>query len=160
MKEAVKTGILFVLVIIVGIFVVKTKGDDPLKWDVNLDLSWPTEEFNYPLDDSEYNGEYRNDKGNGRYILMGKNLDGSYRVYFIKAEPSPTVELKLDALQLVNDKLSFKDTNGSALYITLGDKQVIVSPELGYGNAGLEGTYRRMKTIDSFSMDKFELFNY
>ena len=161
MKEAIKTAILFVLVLVVGILVVQTKGDDPLVWNVDLNLSWTEkEEFNYPLEPWEYNGEYRNINGSGRYIMMGKNLDDTYRVYFIMADPSPRIELKLDSLKLENDKLSFKDDYNNGLYITLGDGEVVVSPELGLGNAKLEGTYRRMKTIDSFTMSKFELFNY
>ena len=161
MKETIKTAILFAIVVIVALLVVNTKGDDPLNLDVDLNLSWPTvDEFNYPLDDSEYNGEFRNTKGNNTYILMGLNPDGTYRVYFIIASPSPRVHLKLDSLKLENDKLSFVNKDNSPLYITLGDKEVIVAPELGLGDASLEGTYRWMKAIDSFSMSKFELFNY
>lgn len=163
MKETIKTVILFAIVFIAALLVVNTKGDDPLNWNVDLNLSWPTvttDEFNYPLDDSEYNGEFRNIKGNNTYILMGLNLDGTYRVYFVKAQPSPRVHLKLDSLKLENEKLSFVNEHDSKLYITLGEKEVIVSPELGLGDASLEGTYKRMKTIDSFSMEEFELFNY
>ena len=161
MKETIKTVILFAIVLILALLVVNTKGDDPLNLDVDLNLSWPTvDEFNYPLDDSEYNGEFRNIKGNNTYILMGLNPDGTYRVYFVKASPVPMVHLKLDSLKLENDKLSFVNKQNSPLYITLGDKEVIVSPELGLGDASLEGIYRKMKTIDSFSMDEFELFNY
>ena len=103
MKETIKTAILFAIVVIVALLVVNTKGDDPLNLDVDLNLSWPTvDEFNYPLDDSEYNGEFRNTKGNNTYILMGLNPDGTYRVYFIKASPSPRVHLKLDSLKLID----------------------------------------------------------
>ena len=148
--------------LVVGVLIVATKGDDPLVWNVKLDLSWsaPKEEFRYPLGKWEYNAEFRNNKRNGKYLLMGKNAENdTYRVYVVDANPYPVVTLKFDSLKMKNNRLYIENGYGTELYIAFSDNNVVVGAELGsMGDASLEGNYIRMKDITTFSMDEFNVF--
>ena len=93
-KEIVKIGVLLFLVVFVAIIVTTTKGKDPLRFDFNLNIELRDKnEFSFPIVNSEYNGEYRNNKGNSVYVLVGKNNDETYRVYFLRnSEPKINIE--------------------------------------------------------------------
>lgn len=163
MKEAIKDGILLVLVIVFAVIVVTTKGDDPLVWNVNLDLSgWPTteEEFSYQIVSSDFNGQYRNNKGNSIYALMGENPDGTYRIYFIhQMAATKDIVLKLDSATLNGNKINFKNADGIPLYIALADNSFTVSADMSLGDAQLEGYYGKIKTINTFSMSEFDYYD-
>lgn len=162
MKETVEIVILLILVVVSGVFVTMTKGNDELNWDINLNLSWPTEdEFSYSIVSSDYNGEFRNNKGNGIFALMGKNEDGTYRIYFIHQVASvKNILVKIDSGKAENDRIAFTNANGTPLYVVLGNDSITVGADLGYGDAQLEGYYAKMKSISVFSMSEFEYFNY
>jgi len=157
MKEYVKIGILFFLVVFFAVFFASTRGNDEL--NLNLDFDFSTqEEFSYPIYDSEYNGEYRNTKSNGAYVLVGKNADDTYRMYFIQTIRSiKNIVLQLDNAKVVNGKLSFEDANNSALTLEFGGSGVTIDAGLGsLGNEKIEGYYTKVKNLDVFSMSEFE----
>jgi len=146
MKEYVKIGILFFLVVFFAVFFASTRGNDEL--NLNLDFDFSTqEEFSYPIYDSEYNGEYRNTKSNGAYVLVGKNADDTYRMYFIQTIRSiKNIVLQLDNAKVVNGKLSFEDANNSALTLEFGGSGVTIDAGLGsLGNEKIEGYYTKVK---------------
>ena len=156
MKESIKTGLLLLLVVVFAIFFASTKGDDELNLDINIAPG--QNEFSYEIYDSEYNGEYRNTKSNGAYVFVGKNSDGTYRIYFIQTINSiKNISLKLDNVQLENGKLVFKDSNGSGLNLVFGQNNLTVDAEMGsLGNERLEGFYTKVKDLEVFSMSEFE----
>ena len=162
MKETIKIIILFILVLISGIFVVMTKGNDELNWNMDFNLSWPTEEeFSYSVVSSDYNGQFRNNKGNGIFALMGQNEDGTYRIYFIhQVASTKNIIVKIDAGKLENNRINFTNKQGTPLYVILGNDSITVDADLGYGDEQLEGNYIKMKSINVFSMSEFEYFNY
>lgn len=163
MKETVEVVLLLILVVIAGAFVGMTKGDDELNWDVNLNITWPTdEEFSYSIVSSDYNGQFRNNKGNGIFALMGKNEDGTYRVYFIhQIASTKNIIVKVDNGELKGDRIDFTNSQNTPLYITLlADGSFAVNGDLGYGDSQLEGSYFLMKSINVFSMSEYEYFNY
>lgn len=162
MKETVKIVILLILVVISGVFVTMTKGNDELKWNVDLNLSWPAEEeFSYSIVSSDYNGEFRNNKGNNMFALMGKNEDGTYRIYLIhQVASTKNIVVKIDSGKVENDRIAFTNSQGTPLYVVLGNNSITVGADLGYGDAQLEGYYAKMKSISVFSMSEFEYFNY
>lgn len=160
-KEAIKNGVLLVLIVIFLIFFITTKGNDEL----NLNFNFPSaeQEFSYPVYASDYNGLYRNNAGNGIYAFVGKNADDTYRVYFIRTVRSiKTVTLKLDNIKLTDGKATFVDTSNTEVSnlkmdIKFDKNEFSVSPsQIGFSNAQLEGYYLKTKNISQFAMSEFE----
>ena len=121
------------------------------------------EEFSYPVYSSVYNGLYRNNASNGIYILVGKNVDETYIVYFIEAISSiKNIVLQLDAVTISDGKITFKDTTNannatSNLVLEFGNNELSVEPaQLGLTNEKLTGYYLKQKDIGVFSMSEFE----
>ena len=157
-KELVKIGILFFLVVFFAIIVVTTKGKDPLRFNINLNIDLKDKNaFSFQIVNSEYNGEYRNTKGNSVYALVGKNNDETYRVYFLR-NSDPIV--KLDSGKLEGNKISFVDNNNVKLKILFTKDGFHVSSDLSSGNAQLEGEYTKMKSINTFSSEEIEYYRY
>lgn len=157
-KELVKIGILFFLVVFFAVIVTTTKGKDPLRFDINLNIELKDKNaFSFPIVNSEYNGEYRNTKGNSVYVLVGKNNDETYRVYFLR-NSDPIV--KLDGARLEGNKISFVDNNNVRLKLLFNKDGFIVDSDLSGGNAQLEGQYTKMKSISTFSSDQIEYYRY
>lgn len=159
-KETIKNGILLFLVVFFLIFFVTTKGNDELSLNFNFST---TEEFSYPVYGSEYNGQYRNNDGNGIYAFVGKNADDTYRVYFIKTVKSlKNVLIKLDSVKITDGKATFVDTtnpnsNNLKLDIKFDKNEFSVSPsQIGLSNEQLDGSYLKMKDINQFSLSEFE----
>lgn len=156
MKELLKTGFVLFLVIFFALFFGMTRGNDELNW--NFQLPEFKEDFSFQVYTSEYNGLYRNIADNGIYAMVGKNADDTYRVYFIKTARSlKTVTEKVDSLNLVDGKGSFRDVNDVKLTIEFSKNEFKIPKELGLGNEQLEGSYLKTKNIDVFSMSEFEL---
>lgn len=157
-KELVKVGFLLFLVVFFAIIVTTTKGKDPLRFDFDLNIEIRDKnEFSFPIVNSEYNGEYRNNKGNSVYVLVGKNNDETYRVYFLR-NSDPIV--KLDSAKLEGNKISFIDNNNVKLKLLFTKDGFHVSSDLSLGNAQLEGEYIKMKSISTFSSDQIEYYRY
>ena len=155
MKETIKTGFVLFLVIFFALFFGMTKGPDEL--NLNFQLPEFKEEFSFQVYSSEYNGLYRNIADNGMYAMVGKNADGTYKVYFIKTVRSTkTVTEKVDATNVVDGKATFRDVNDVKLTIEFGKNELTIPKELGLGNEQLEGNYLKTKNIDVFSMTEFE----
>ena len=160
MKETIKNVVLLILVLFFAIFFGATKGNDEL----NLNFSLPTleEEFSYPVYSSVYNGLYRNNASNGIYVLVGKNVDETYRVYFIEAIKSvKNIILQYDSLNVVEGKITFDDTTNananSKLVLEFGNNELSVEPsQLGLTNEKLTGYFLKQKDIGTFSMSEFE----
>lgn len=160
MKDTVQTGLLLLLVIILALFFGTTKGNDELNLDFNVDFS-TEEEFSYPVVTSSYNGEYRSNKGNGIYAMVGENPDGTFRVYFIhQVASTKNIILKLDSATMENEKIKFKNTEGVSLTMEFSDGGFTIPSEIGYGDVQLEGFYSKMKDINTFSMSEFEIFKF
>ncbi|MBO5143259.1 MAG: hypothetical protein J6C46_09805 [Clostridia bacterium] len=159
-KETVKIVILLILVIFFALVVSNTKGDDELKWDINLDFS-SEDEFSYPIAESEYNGEYKNTASNGMYVMVGMNPDGTYRVYFVK-DSVRNIVLKLDSAQMKDGKITYTDvTNVSApntqMVMEFRKNEIDIEPAtLGITNEQMKGYYLKMKDLKVFSMSEFE----
>lgn len=164
MKEMVKNGILLFLIVVFAVLFITTKGNDELNFNINLDFSNGEEEFSYPVYASEYNGLYRNNKGNGVYAFVGKNADDTYRIYLLQAVKSvKTVLVKLDSISLSEKgEGTFIDTsnlnaNDPKMAIAFKTNEFsLSSAELGISNAKLEGSFFKLKDINQFSMSEFE----
>lgn len=161
MKETIKVAVLFVFVMIVGFLVTSTKGDDELKWNVDMDLSWPTEgsEFSYAIVDSEYNGVYKNGKNNGVYIMIGKNADDTYRIYMKEQIAGiPKLEVQLDQATMKEGRVDFTNSYDTPLYLEFQENgSFIIDARLGsMGDSSLEGAYTRTRTISEFSNTEFD----
>lgn len=160
-KELIKIGVLFVLVVFFAIFFTLTKGNDELDLDFNFKIQ---EEFSYPVSSSEYNGLYYNEKGNNHYVMIGKNSDNTYRVYFINGEPTPRPVLKLDSTSMDKDKkITFIDTTSVsvdnlklAITFNSADSFVVGPAMTGFSNAKFEGHYMKIKGISNFAMSEFQ----
>lgn len=155
-KETIKICVLLFFVAFFAIIVTSTKGKDPLKLDFSMDWEVKVkDEFSYPIVNSEYNGEYKNSKGNSMYTLVGKNSDGTYRIYFLR---NSTPILKLDNAQLKGDEIFFIDNNNVKLKLRFTNNALVVDEDLSLGNAQLEGEYKKMKNINSFSSKEIEIY--
>ncbi len=166
MKELVQTGIIFVLVIVVFLLVINTRGNGNLDWSINLDAIDTAETFSYDIVASTENGEYKNNKGNSMYAMVGKNSDGSYRVYFIHVgaaafgKDNRYVQLRLDNVLLdANDSYEFRTENDVPLKLTLRENTLTVSSNLGLGDSSMEGMYIYRKAITRFAMSEFQIYS-
>lgn len=155
MKENAKNIILLIFIIFFAVFFGMTKGNDEL----NLDFKLPSleEEFSYPIVASEYNGLYRNNASNGTYALVGKNSNGTYRIYFIYAiNAVKNITLKLDNATVENGKVSFVDNSNINQTLEFGQNEFRVPKQMGMGNEQIEGYYLKTKEIGEFSMSEFK----
>lgn len=160
MKNTIQIVVLLVLVVGFAVFFGLTKGNDKLNLNFDINIS-QKEEFSYPIVSSSYNGEYRSNKGNGVFAMVGKNEDGTFRVYFIyQVASTKNVILKLDSVEMKDGKIAFKNADNVDLTMEFGEKSFRIPKEIGYGDAKLEGDYVKMKDISTFSMSEFEYFNY
>ena len=165
MKEVVINGVLLFLILFFLVFFVTTKGEDKLElnFDFNFNSSSPND-FSYPVYASENNGLYKNLAGNGMYAFVGKNVDDTYRVYFIKTTGAvKTVSLKLDSINMVDGEGIFIDESntevaGLKMKLKFGKNEIEVGPAdpVSLSNAQLGGTYLKRKEIEQFTMSEFE----
>jgi len=100
------------------------------------------------------------------YLMVGKNADGTYRIYFIHigaaafGRDNKYVELRLDDVKLdSNNSYAFNTANNVPLKLTIQNKQIIVSSNLGTGDASMEGIYMWRKSISRFEMSQFQMYN-
>ena len=163
-KEIVKTVVVFVLLAIAVIVVFTTRGSDEMEWDINFDIK-TEEEFSYDIVPNEANGEYKNTKGNRHYILLGKNSDGTYRIYFIHigaaafGSSNKNTVIRLDnAVFDANGSLVFTTENNVSLKLTLKGKEIYVTSNLSIGDSDLEGNYTFQKSISRFSMSEVQIY--
>jgi len=163
MKDLVQTAIILVVVLLVAFIVFTTKGEDKL--DFKLDLKINSEEtFSYDLVASDYNGEYKKDAGDNRYILFGKNPEGTYRAYFIFLTASvKNIELRIDGgVMNEENEIKFSNASGTPLKMKVSNGNIVVSADgmTSIGDNKLEGNYIMQKPINKFSLDEFEIFTY
>ncbi len=165
MKELIQTVIICILLVVSLIFVINTRGTGSLDWSIDLSKINTEETFSYDIVASTLNGEYKNNKGNNMYAMVGKNADGTYRVYFIHVGAAAFgvdnkyVQLRLDAVKLdTNDTFSFQTENNVPLKLTLKNNQMIVSSNLGLGDSSMEGIYIYRKGINRFAMSEFQIY--
>ena len=167
MNEYIKTGVVFILVILAAIMVITTRGNDEL--DMKIDFDFSTEEdFVYAIDTSNnaLNGEYKRNTGDYKYFMVGKNPDSNtYRLYFIQVgsavfgSTTKNVVLRVDDLKIDGNGMGkFTTDNGAGMKITFSDKMAIVASDMSLGDASIEGTYIRQKGISTFSLSQFTIF--
>ena len=161
MKKFFKTAGLAIIVILAFIIVFSSKGNDSLDIDKTREqnIQILEDKYVYSIAKSDLNGQYKNQKGNNVYAMLGKNNDGTYRLYFIKTmgSISRSVILRIDDLELKADGSgSFKNDTNNTLTIVTGSKRFTISklPQTT-GDQLLEGEYEMMHTISKFSSDEF-----
>lgn len=163
-KEIIKTVIVFILLIIAAFVVFTTRGNDKMEWDINFNIE--TEDaFNYDIVADTQNGEYKNTKGNRMFAMVGKNYDGTYRIYFIhigtavglnNKEPIVRIDdAKLDA----NGSYVFTNQNNVSLKLTLKDKNLTVTSNMSLGDSQIEGNYTFQKSISRFALSEVQIYN-
>lgn len=160
-KETIKLGLILFLVVFFAMFFVTTKGKDELVLDFDFNFNTSTEdEFSFQIYPSDYNGEFRNTKGNGIFAFVGANSDGSYRVYFIEQIASvKNVLVKVDNATMKNKEITFKDNYGVDLKMVFNEKTFVVSPDgINLGNQKLEGSYTWNNDIAVFSLSEFQFY--
>lgn len=166
MKDVFKTLIVAILLIIAIFVVITTRGNDTMNWKMNYNVDY-TDEFNYELAQNSANGEYKNTKGNSRFIMFGQNPDGTYRIYFFnvngklefwKSKPEPYIRID-DARLDANGSYIFTNENNVSLKFTLSSNTINITANNSLGDAGLEGTYTKQKSISRFSLSEFQIFN-
>lgn len=166
MKNIIQSILLFLLVLVALYIVLNTRGTGNLDFSVDLSKISTEEKFSYSIVNDEYNGEYKNTKGNNMYLMVGKNADGTYRIYFIHigaaafGRDNKYVELRLDDVKLdSNNSYAFNTANNVPLKLTIQNRQIIVSSNLGTGDASMEGIYMWRKSISRFEMSQFQMYN-
>ena len=163
MKEILKTVAVFLLVIFAAIVVFNTKGSDTLDWQaLKLDFDVKEESFSYEIAESEYNGIYQNaSKNTPTYCMVGKNPDGTYRIYFVKKVGIKSIVLRVDSLVVdSNGSSAFQNNEGANLIgtFTNGGRQVIIKgAAYSVGDSSLSGAYTRVKSIRRFAMSEFNI---
>ena len=163
-KELIKTIVVFILLVIAVIVVVMTRGNDTMEWGIDFTVK-AEEEFSYDITPDSNNGEYKNIKGNRHYALVGKNSDGSYRIYIIHVgaaafgQSNKTIVQRLDSVVLdANNSYTFTTENNVSLKLVLNSKQLTISSNLSLGDAALEGVYTFQKAITRFSMSEVQIY--
>ncbi len=163
-KEIIKTVVVFILLVVAVIVVFVTKGNDKMEWGIDFTVN-AEEEFNYDIVPDEANGEYKNVKGNRHYALVGKNSDGSYRIYLIHVgvasfgQSNKTIVQRLDNVVLdQSNSYVFITENNVSLKLTLRPRELVISSNLSLGNAALEGSYTLQKSISRFAMSEVQIY--
>ncbi len=163
-KELIKTVVVFILLVLAILVVFMTRGSDTMEWGIDFTVK-SEEEFNFDVVPDEANGEYKNTKGNRHYALIGKNSDGSYRIYIIHVglasfgQSNKSVVVRLDNVVLdQNGSYSFKTDNGVDMKLSLRERDLVITPALGLGDAAIEGIYSFQKAIIRFSMNEVQIF--
>ena len=146
-KETIKIGILLVFVIFFAIFFGSTKGNDQL----NL-IETEDKGFSYPVYDSEYNGVYKNNKGTKTYIMVGKNQDDTYRIYFVRTVAGKEVSVQLDSVQMKNGVVTFTDNsdNNQKMDFKMEFRNGAINVEsvqLSLSNNKIAGYYEKEKSV-------------
>ncbi len=166
MNEAIKTGIVAVLVVVALFVVITTRGNDEL--DLK-GINWGTietqEEFSYEIAESPYNGEYKNDKWNDMYVMFGQNPDGTYRAYFIHydkavfGKDSKNIRIRIDDGELdSNNTMRFTTANNIPLKLTVSGQRIIVQADNSLGDAEIEGSYVWRKGLSKFTLAEFQVY--
>ncbi|MBR6252482.1 MAG: hypothetical protein IKR04_01370 [Clostridia bacterium] len=163
-KEIIKTVIVFILLIIAAFVVFTTRGNDKMEWDINFNIE--TEDtFNYDIVSDSQNGEYKNTKGNRMYALVGKNYDGTYRIYFIHIGSTVGINNKDPKIRIDDAKLDangsyiFTTENNVSLKLTLKDKNLTVTSNMSLGDSQIEGNYTFQKSISRFALSEVQIYN-
>ena len=165
MKELIQIIVVAILIVVSLLFVINTRGSGNLDWSVDLSALNTEETFSYDIVNDSLNGEYKNNKGNSMYAMVGKNSDGTYRVYFIHVGASAFgkdnryVQLRLDSVLLdANGSYAFTTENNVPLKLTLKSGQLVVSSNMGLGDSSMEGIYIYRKGIARFTMNEFQIY--
>lgn len=158
MKETIKTAVVAILLILALWFVVGTRGNDTLDWSkMSVDVSKYEETFSYNIVSSDYNGQYEG--ASNIYALVGKNDDGTYRVYFIRVMGViKTAILRIDDLKLSEDGVGiFNNTNGNQMKITFGKGYFSTENvhETVVDN-GIKGRYSKTGDISKFDINELK----
>ncbi len=166
MKDIIETVIVFVLVVLSTIFVISTRGSSTL--DLK-GINWGTIEredtFDYDLVPDSLNGEYRNNKGNNMYAMVGKNADGTYRIYIIHVgnasftKGNRNIVVRLDGAQLdANGSCTFTTSNDAKMKLRISEKTLYITADYSIGDASLEGMYIWRKDISRFALNELQLY--
>ena len=163
MKDILITVAVFLLVVLAAIVVFNTRGTDTMDWEaIKMDFDVKEDSFSYEVADSEFNGIYQNiAKNTPTYCMVGKNLDGTYRIYFVKKVGIKSVVLRVDSLVVdSNGSASFQNNEGANLVSTFtnGGRQVVIKgAAYSVGDSSIAGTYNRVKNIRRFAMSEFNI---
>lgn len=158
--ELIKTIIVLILVIVAGVVVYKTKGEDELDMtQFNIKLSLQEEQFSYEIAESEYNGVYRDTSttsNSNKYLLIGKKPEGTFRIYFIRDVGIKSIVLRLDNIDIKeNESITFTNNDGNAMIATFMKEHVLVKGAPGsMGDRGLKGNYQKDRNIRTFSLSE------
>ena len=166
MKEIIETAIVFVLVIISAIFVFTTRGSGTLDLKgINWSSIEKEESFNYDIVNDDLNGEYTNNKGNHMYAMVGRNADGTYRIYLIHlgnaafGKDNRNIVVRLDSAQLdAKGGCTFTTSNNVSMKLSFSSKTLYVSSNNSLGDSSLEGVYIWRKNISRFSLNEFQIY--
>ena len=158
MQEIVKTSIVAIVLILAIIFVVGTRGNDSLDWSkINVNVAENGDSFSYNIVSSEYNGQYAG--SSNIYAMVGKNEDGTYRLYFIRVMGVvKTAILRIDDLTLSKDGVgTFKNNNGNQMKITFGVGQFSAENTLDtVVDNGIKGKYVKTADISKFDINELK----
>ena len=166
MKELVETIIVFVLVILSAILVFTTKGTGTLDLKgINWSSIEKEESFNYDITNDDLNGEYTNNKGNHMYAMVGRNADGTYRIYLIHlgnaafGKDNRNIVVRLDSAQLdAKGSCTFTTSNNVSMKLTITEKTIYVQGNNSVGDSSIEGIYIWRKPISRFSLNEFQIY--
>jgi len=165
MKSIIETAIVALLVVLAGVMLATTRGTDETDWSkFKLDVRAKEDSFSYEIVDSEFNGSYENSTKHKTYCMLGKNPDGTYRLYFVKAIGQiKSVVLRVDNLSIDSENKGQFSMDGytgastvSFLNIELypGQLRVFTGPTQA-GSSELTGSYKRYGMITRFDLNDF-----
>ena len=165
MKEIIKTAAVALILLLAIIAVVITRGDDTTDWSkFNINVAEEEDSFSYEIVPSEYNGTYSNITKHKLYAMVGKNPDGTYRMYFVRAIGKiKSVILRIDDLTLDANGTGRFSTEGisgtttvSYLNVAFTKEQVRVytGPDQA-GSSDIQGMYNKYGDIARFSLRDF-----
>ncbi len=162
MKDVLKILGMALLVVVAVVVVAGSKGNDELNFDFvnNEEEQNLNEEYSYNIEKAQENGQYKNEDRSNTYAMFGKNSDGTYKLYFIKTVGmNKQTILRVESLEIKSDKSgSFRNNSNKVLTIILGNKTFsIEAPPQTIGDSEIEGNYKMMHSISTFSADEFKI---
>ena len=161
MKDILRLLGIVALIVLAVIIVAGSRGNDELDFNLNKkeQEEYENENFYYNIEKAQENGQYKNMDKSNTYAMLGKNSDGTYRLYFIKAVGmNKLVILREDSLEIRSDGSgTFRNNSNKVLTINLYSKSfTIQAPPQTTGDSEIEGSYQMMHSISSFSASEFK----
>ena len=159
MKELGKILGMALIVLLAVIIVAGSQGEDELNFGSNKEEEYTEENYSYNIVSSPENGQYKNKDNSNMYAMLGKNSNGTYRLYFIKTLGlNKSFIVKIDDLEVKSDGSgSFKNNANKTLIINISNKSFTIKPlPQTTGDSEIEGTYEMMHSIKTFSANEFK----